>query len=204
MCVTSPDARSCMIHSCCNCFLNIILLYLKLLRITINIMAWRREPSNEYRKDKYMEECIMDIENGGLTRMEIATGLRAELNDESGWGFEISKVEGTNEIIVQTVITNSAGISVNLAYLLFTDLEGKDKVHLTVSSFDMRKYNPDVLQVVLEKGANVDFVKVYRADDRFGLSYITGVERVTGDITYIYDTMIGMLDVMGEYLAHAR
>ena len=54
----------------------------------------------------------------------------------------------------------------------------------------MRKYNPDVLQVVLEKGANVDFVKVYRADDRFGLSYITGVERVTGDITYIYDTMI--------------
>ena len=51
----------------------------------------------------------------------------------------------TNEIIVQTVITNSAGISVNLAYLLFTDLEGKDKVHLTVSSFDMRKYNPDVL-----------------------------------------------------------
>ena len=77
-------------------------------------------------------------------------------------------------------------------------------MHLTVSSFDMRKYNPDVLQVVLEKGANVDFVKVYRADDRFGLSYITGVERVTGDITYIYDTMIGMLDVMGEYLAHAR
>ena len=122
----------------------------------------------------------MDIENGGLSRMDIAKGLRAELNDESGWGFEISKVEGTNEIIVQTVITNSAGISVNLAYLLFTDLEGKDKVHLTVSSFDMRKYNPDVLQVVLEKGANVDFVKVYRADDRFGLSYITGVERVTG------------------------
>ena len=47
-------------------------------------------------------------------------------------------------------------------------------------------------------------MKVYRADDRFGLSYITGVERVTGDITYIYDTMIGMLDVMGQYLAHAR
>ena len=57
----------------------------------------------------------MDIENGGLSRMDIAKGLRAELNDESGWGFEISKVEGTNEIIVQTVITNSAGISVNLA-----------------------------------------------------------------------------------------
>lgn len=146
----------------------------------------------------------MDIENSGLSRMEIAQGLRAELNDESGWGFEISKVEGTNEIIVQTVITNSAGISVNLAYLLFTDMEGKDKVHLTVSSFDMVKYNPDVLQVVLGKGTNVDFVKVYRADDRFGLSYITGAERVTGDITYIYDTMIGMLDVMGEYLAHAR
>lgn len=146
----------------------------------------------------------MDIENTKLSRMDIAQGLRAELNEESGWGFEISRVEGTSEIIVQTVITNSAGISVNLAYLLFTDLEGKERVHLTVSSFDMRKYDPDVLQVVLGKGQNVDFVKVYHADDRFGLSYITGIERVTGDITYIYDTMIGMLDVMGTYLSHAR
>lgn len=186
---------------CCNCFSALALLYFKRLYVIIcnynyAVKFYGGRPPGQERS--------MDIENNGLSRMDIATGLRAELNDESGWGFEISKVEGTNEIIVQTVITNSRGISVNLAYLLFTDLEGQERVQVTVSSFDMVKYNPDVLQVVLENGTNVDFVKVYKADDRFGLSYITGVHRVTGDITYIYDTMIGMLDVMGEYLAHAR
>jgi hypothetical protein len=144
------------------------------------------------------------MENMELSKMDIAKGLRAELNEESGWGFEISKVEGTDEVLVQTVISNSSGLTVNLAYLLFTDTEGNDKVQLTVSAFEMQKFNPDVLQVVLDKGTNVDFVKVYRADDRFGLSYISGIGRVTGDITIIYDTMIGMLDVMAEYLSHAR
>jgi len=148
----------------------------------------------------------MAEENGkmALSKWEIGLGLREELNDESGWGFEISKVEGTDEVLVQTVISNSSGLTVNLAYLLFTNNEGKDQVQLTVSSFDMRKYNPDVLNVVLSKGQNVDFVKVYRAEDRFGLSYISGIHRVTGDITFIYDNMIGMLDVMADYLKHAR
>ena len=146
----------------------------------------------------------MNLENMEISRMSIAQGLREELNEESGWGFEISRVDGTDEVLVQTVISNSTGLTVNLAYLLFTDSEGNDSVQLTVSAFEMQKFNPDVLQVVLGKGVNVDFVKVYRADDRFGLSYITSIKRITGDITIIYDTMIGMLDVMAEYLSHAR
>ena len=139
-----------------------------------------------------------------ISRMSIAQGLRAELNEESGWGFEISKVDGTDEILVQTVISNATGLTVNIAYLLYTDADGRNSVQLTVSAFEMQKFNPDVLQVVLGKGTNVDFVKVYRADDRFGLSYISSIKRLTGDITIIYDTMIGMLDVMTEYLTHAR
>ena len=146
----------------------------------------------------------MKMQDMEISRMSIAQGLREELNDESGWGFEITRVDGTDEVLVQTVISNSTGLTVNLAYLLFTDQEGNESVQLTVSAFDMSKCNPDVLQVVLDKGVNVDFVKVYRAEDRFGLSYITSIKRITGDITIIYDTMIGMLDVMAEYLTHAR
>lgn len=146
----------------------------------------------------------MKLNDMEISRMSIAQGLREELNEESGWGFEITRVDGTDEVLVQTVISNSTGLTVNLAYLLFTDQEGNESVQLTVSAFDMSKCNPDVLQVVLDKGVNVDFVKVYRAEDRFGLSYITSIKRITGDITIIYDTMIGMLDVMAEYLTHAR
>lgn len=146
----------------------------------------------------------MKMQDMEISRMSIAQGLREELNEESGWGFEITRVDGTDEVLVQTVISNSTGLTVNLAYLLFTDQEGNESVQLTVSAFDMSKCNPDVLQVVLDKGVNVDFVKVYRAEDRFGLSYITSIKRITGDITIIYDTMIGMLDVMAEYLTHAR
>lgn len=139
-----------------------------------------------------------------MTRMELAEGLKKELNEESGWGFEIFKVDGTDEIYVQSVISNSSGLTVNIAYLLFADKDGNEKLHLTVSSFEPEKYNPDVLQVVLNHGVNVDFVKVYQAENRFGLSLMTSSERLKGDITLIYDTMIGMLDVMANYLSNWR